>query len=103
MCIVVLATATESVPEVLVVLVAFRGLIARHAVLLTSLCIEPQSAGYIFRHTGRAAVTDEVPLVEQFDESVFAVAGYRARIADTSWRMNLGGASRRWAACETGV
>ena len=74
MCVVVLTTATEFVTEILVILVVFRSLVARHAVFLASLCIKPQSAGRILGHTGRTAVTDKVALVEQFDESVFAVA-----------------------------
>lgn len=103
MCIIVLATAAEPVLEVLVVLVAFRSFFACDVSFLAGLRVQAQSAGRILGHAGCTAVADEIALVEQFDKGVFAVAGYRARVADACWCMDLSIAGGRRTARKASV
>lgn len=103
MCIIVFTATAKPVLEVLIVAVAFRGRLASHVTLLPGLRVDAQSAGCVLGHPRRTAVADKVPLVEKLNKGVFTVAGYRARVADACWSVDLGGARRRWAACETCV
>jgi hypothetical protein len=97
----ILATA-EPVSKVLIVLVSCRGLFRVNVSLRTGLSVDAQSTGRRGGQAGGSTVTDEVPLVEEFDEGVFTMAGDGAGIADAGrcvWSGWIGG---RRIAGETG-
>jgi hypothetical protein len=79
--IIFLSTATESVSEIMVVFVVRGGLLGVNA-FTTGLRVFAQCAGRCSRHASRTAIANEAALIEKFDESMFAVAGDRARITD---------------------
>lgn len=74
MCVIVLTTATENVLEVLVVLVGPCRLLSSHVTLLSSLGVDAKRAGCRLGYSSCAAIADEVALVEELDQSVFAMA-----------------------------
>lgn len=101
MRIVVLAAAAEPVPEVLVVLVALRRLLSGHTSFLASRGVHAQGAWCGFGEARGSAVADEVALVEELDEGVFAVAGDGAGVADGGGDIWIGGVDRRRIAIQT--
>lgn len=103
MRVVVFSTSTESVSEVLVVFVGFRGLLSRYVALLAGLRVQPERAWRCFWHTSSTAIAYEVALVEQFNEGMFSVARDGTRVAYCCGRIAVGGSRRRQIAGQTGI
>jgi len=103
MRVIVFPASAKPVLEVLVVAVACRRRLASHVTLLASLRVEAQRTRCVLGHARRTAVADKVALVEELDKGVFAMAGYRARVAHSCWSVYLGSAGGWWAARETCV
>jgi hypothetical protein len=96
--IILLTTATESVPEVVVVRVAGRWLL-RVSAFPPGLQIITECTGRGRREARCSAVTDEVALVEQLHQGVFAVAGDGAGVADGGGGILIVRVLRRGVAC----
>lgn len=78
MRVIVLAASTETVLEVLVVLVALSCFLRMNAAVGSRHFVYAKSAWRCLRQAGCSAVADKVALVEKLNEYVFAVAGYGA-------------------------
>jgi hypothetical protein len=95
MRVIVLLTSAETIPEVLVIRVALRRLFGMHVAFGAGFLADAQSAGCSRGITSRTTVANEIPFVKQFDESVFAMTGYRARVADSCGIVRLITCGRR--------
>ena len=71
--IVILATATEFVLEVVIIFVGFRRLFSCHLAFPSGVRIQTKCTGRHIWYSRSAAVAYEVALVEQFDKCMFAM------------------------------
>jgi hypothetical protein len=93
--VVIALAAAEAVPEVLVVLVVGVRLLRMDASLSVGLRVDAQVAGARLGESRGAAVACKVPLSEDLDEGVLAVALDRAGVADTGGIVGIRGVGGR--------
>lgn len=101
MRVIFLAAAAELIAEVVVVFVAWGSLLGVNA-LSTGLRVFAQGTQGSGRHTSRAAVADEIALVEQFDQGVLAMACDGAGVAHCSGVVIVIRARGGWIASQAG-
>lgn len=100
--IVIALASTESVPKVLVVLVVDIGLFGVYASPGVGGRVEAQRTWAGLGESGGAAVAGEVPLGEDFDQGVFAMALHGAGVTDPrSIVVGSFGVLGRWIAGQT--
>lgn len=76
------STTTELITKVMVVLVAWCGLLGVDA-LASGLWVVAQGTKGISRHASRAAIANEIALIKEFHESMVTMTGDRTRVADS--------------------
>ena len=99
--VIVALAAAEAISEVVVVLVVRVWILGVHAVLGVGGWVDTQIAGARRRKPRRAAVAGEIPLVEDLNEGMFAVALDGARVAHSGGVVRIGLVLRRGVARQT--
>lgn len=87
---IVYGARTESVPEVLVVLVVGIWLLGVDATLRVGFGVDAKGAFLLRSKSCCAAIASKVALLEDLDQVVFAMALNGARIAYTGWVVWIG-------------